>query len=441
MRSRCDRSSRPTCPPRASTLSSDPVGAALTRVAREEGGRLLALLADRLHDLDAADDCLQDAYARAARSWSSRGVPDEPAGWIYVVARNAGIDRLRREAAEGRRTAAQARVLATGVARDEAPDEEPADELLAEYEEVGDEQLRLLLLCCHPALSRETQVVLMLRLAGGLTTREIAASFLLPEATVQQRIVRAKRKIRAARIPLVVPADLDERASILATVLGLIFNEGYVAHSADAGTLTRVEVADRAIALTRAAVEALPDSPELAALLALELFHRSREAARVDSRGALVRLRDQDRALWDRGLVAQGFVVLGRALAMRRPGPWQVQALIAAEHTREAPDWERIVRYYDTLLAMTPGPVARLSRAVALAEVRGPAEALAEIDGIDGLDTFHLWHAARADMLERSGDAHAARVAWTRAAELAVNPAEADYARRRATGEGASPAS
>ncbi|SEJ61333.1 RNA polymerase, sigma subunit, ECF family [Demequina mangrovi] len=384
-------------------------------------------------DLDAAHDCLQEAYAKAAATWPERGLPDDPAAWVYVVARNAGIDRLRRDAAAGRRVAAQSRVLETGVARDDAAaPEDPRTRLIAEEAEVGDEQLRLLLLCCHPALSRETQVVLTLRLAGGLTTQEIAAAFLLPEVTVQQRIVRAKRKIRDARIPLVIPADLSERAAVLATVLGLIFNEGYVAHSASAGTLTRVALADQAIRLTAAAADALPGEPELAGLLALELFHRSREEARTDESGALVRLADQDRSRWDRVMIARGYAVLGRVLAQRRLGPWQVQALIAAEHTRETTDWERIVRYYDLLLEMQPGAVVRLSRAVALAEVSGPVAALEEIAGVDGLDGYHLLHAARGDLLERTGDAAGARAAWERAAALATNPAEAAYARGRA---------
>ncbi len=400
-------------------------------MAREEGGRLLALLTDRLGDLELAHDCLQEAYLKASATWTG-SIPDAPAGWIYVVARNAGIDRRRREAASDRRLAADSRVLEAGVARTEADaDASAGSALVDDSEEVGDEQLRLLLLCCHPALSRDTQIVLMLRLAGGLTTEEIAAALLLPEATVQQRVVRAKRKIRAARIPLAVPADLDARADLLATVLGLVFNEGYVAHSSSAGSLTRVALADQAIRLTAAAADALPDHPELAGLLALELFHRSREAARVDSQGALVRLADQDRGLWDRTLIARGFAVLGRAMALRRLGPWQVQALIAAEHTRAVTDWDRIVRYYDLLLELAPGPVARLSRAVALAEANGPRQGLAEVDRIEGLDGYHLFHAARGDLLERCGDHDAARAAWERAAALSTNPAELAYVRAR----------
>jgi len=366
-------------------------------------------------------------------------VPRDPAAWVYVVARNAGIDRLRRDAAAGRRAAAEARVLETAVAdavgddgHDGAGDRGAGDARIAELTEVGDEQLRLLLLCCHPSLSRDTQVALTLRLAGGLTTQEVAAALLVPEATVQQRIVRAKRKIRTANIPLVVPADLHERAGVLATVLGLIFNEGYVAHSADAGTLTRVDLADQAIRLTATAADALPDEPELAGLLALELFHRSREAARTDPDGALVRLADQNRSLWDRVMIARGFTVLAQAMAQRRLGPWQVQALIAAEHARTPTDWARVLRYHDLLLSMSPGPVARLARAVAVAEVDGPAAALAQVDDIDGLDRYHLRHAVRADLLERLGRTSEAAREWDRAAALAANPAEAAYAARRA---------
>jgi len=419
-------------------------GDALTRVAREEGGRLLALLTDRLGDLESAHDSLQEAFAKAAATWADAAVPRDPAAWVYVVARNAGIDRLRREAAAGRRVAAQSRVLETAVADavageavgdgldGGAGDAGAHDSRIAELTEVGDEQLRLLLLCCHPALSRDAQVALTLRLAGGLTTQEVAAALLVPEATVQQRIVRAKRKIRAANMPLVIPADLAERAGVLATVLGLIFNEGYVAHSADAGTLTRVELADQAIRLTATAADALPDEPELAGLLALELFHRSREAARTDADGALVRLADQDRSLWDRGMIARGFTVLAQAMAERRLGPWQVQALIAAEHTRTVTDWARVLRYHDLLLGMSPGPVARLARAVAVAEVEGPAVALAEVDGIEGLEGYHLRHAARADLLERLARGTEAADEWHRAAALAANPAEAAYATARA---------
>lgn len=424
-------------------------------MAREEGGRLLALLADRLGDVDVADDALQVAYAKAAATWRDSGTPKDPAAWLYVVARNAAVDRLRRDAVARRRLAAQSRVLGTGVAgradagaewQADAPDRlvagdgavgSPAGgggasrEGLAVSDAGVEEQLRLMLLCCHPALSRESQLVLTLRLVGGFTAQEIAGAFLMKESTVQQRVVRAKRKIRDARIPLSMPADLADRAELLATVLGLIFNEGYVAHSADAATLTRSDVADQAIRLTATAADALPDEPELAGLLALQLFHRSRERARTDTDGHLVRLADQDRSLWDGAFISRGHSALAAALRHRRVGPWQVQALIAAEHTQRTTDWARIVRYYDLLLNMEPSPVARLSRAVALAEVQGPAVALAEVDEIDGLDHYYLFHAARADLMERTGDVRGARAAWERAEALATNPAEVRYVRRR----------
>ncbi|GIG54000.1 RNA polymerase sigma factor [Demequina activiva] len=422
--------------PHGRVLSSDPrVDAALTRVAREEGGRLLALLADRLGGVDRAEDALQDALARAAGSWGAAGVPDQPAAWVYTVARNAGVDRLRRESAAQRRLSTQARVLEAGTTeRLDSASTADAPVAIAEYGQVGDEQLRLMLLCCHPALGREAQVALTLRLAGGLTTAEIAQAYVVPEATIAQRLVRAKRKIRAANIPLTIPADLSERAEVLTAVLGAIFNEGYLAHSAAAGTLTRADLADQAILLTATAADALPDEPELAGLLALELFHRSRDAARVDRDGALVRLQDQDRTLWDRSMIARGYAVLAHALSRRALGPWQVQALIAAEHTRERTDWERVVRYHDVLITMGPSTVAQLSRAIAVAEVDGPESALTDVDRITGLERYHLFHAARADLLERSGRAEEAALAWDRAAGLTANPAEAAYvALRRAS--------
>lgn len=399
---------------------------ALTRLAREEGGRLLALLADRAGGLDVAEECLQEAYARAATAWSEE-VPANPAAWVYTVARNIVVDRARREAAQRRRAAAHAPLLDAEAIAPPGEDPHPVEEL----SHVGDEQLRLMLLCCHPALARDAQVALTLRLVGGLTTAEIAAAYLVPEATIAQRLVRAKRKIRDARIPLTIPADLSERAETLATVLGLVFNEGYLAHTGDASGLTRAELADQAIRLTATAADALPEEPELGGLLALQLFHRSREAARVDGDGELVPLGRQDRTLWDRARVAQGFMALSVALAQRRMGPWQVQALIAAEHTREYTDWQRIVRYYDMLLAMAPGPVAALGRAVAFAEANGPVCGLEQVEQIRGLENYHLFHAARADLLARAGRVEEAALAWERAAELTANRVEAAYIARR----------
>lgn len=406
-----------------------PVDAALTRVAREEGGRILALLADRLGDLELAQECLQDAYVRAARAWTQEGIAANPPAWIYTVARNRAIDRLRRDQAARRRARASAPLLEE---REPRPEDEASP--IEEFTDVGDEQLRLMLLCCHPALSRDAQVALTLRLVGGLTVAEIAAAYFVPEATIAQRLVRAKRKIRDAGIPLVIPADLADRAQTLVTVLALVFNEGYVASTADAGTLTRAELADQAIRLTAAAADALPDEPDLGGLLAVQLFHRSREAARADAEGVLVPLAQQDRSLWDRGLIAKAHQVLALALAQRRLGPWQVQALIAAEHASGDPDWERIVRLYDALIGMAPGPIVALNRAVAVAEARGPDAGLAAIDAVPGLDDFHLRHAARGHLLERLGRRGDAQKAWERAAALARNPSELAFVRARMAG-------
>lgn len=384
--------------------------------------------------LDVAEDCLQDAYARATVVWPRDGLPDAPAAWVYTVARNAGIDRLRRAAVASRRLSGEARILDAGVAdRDPAPAPDgPTARGVAEYAEVGDETLRLMLLCCHPALARDAQVALTLRLVGGLTTEEIAAAYLVPAATIAQRIVRAKRKIRGANIPLTIPAELSERAETLATVLGLIFNEGYLARTEAAVGLTRAELADQAIRLTATAADALPDQPELGGLLAVELFHRSREGARVDAAGALVRLADQDRSRWDRTLIRQGFAALSLALAQRRIGPWQIQALIAAEHTTGHADWSRIVRLYDRLMELAPGSVVELNRAVAVAEAQGPDAGLAAVQSVKGLEHYHLLHAARAEMLHRVGREAEAQEEWRRAAGLAHNPAEAAFVAARA---------
>jgi len=296
-----------------------------------------------------------------------------------------------------------------------------------------------MLLCGHPALAPDAQVALTLRLVGGLTTAEIASAYLVPEATIAQRIVRAKRKIRDAHMPLTIPADLSERAAVLATVLGLIFNEGYLAHTELAGTLTRAALADQAIRLTAVAADALPDEPELGGLLAVELFHRSREAARTDTDGVLVRLVDQDRALWDRSMVARGFEALSLALARRQLGPWQIQALIAAEHTRDQPDWARIVRYYDLLLGMAPGPVAALNRAVAVSEADGPTAGLAAMDAVLGLGEYHLLHAARAHVLGLLGRAAESRAEWRLAATLTQNPSELAFVAARLAEAGGEP--
>jgi RNA polymerase sigma-70 factor (ECF subfamily) len=303
-------------------------------------------------------------------------------------------------------------------------------------DEVGvrDEQLRLLLLCCHPALDRDTQVALVLRLVGGLTASEIAAAFLLPEATVAQRLVRAKRKIRAAGIPLTIPADLGGRVDAVLAVLYLTFNEGYLSRG-DGDLATRVGLVDEALRLTALARELLPDQVELDGLLALELYSRARMDTRTDGAGDLVLLEDQDRSRWDGAMIAHGNVVLTQALAAMRPGPFQLQALIAALHAN-APaaaetDWRRIVVLYDQLAQMTTSPVVALNRAVAVAMTDGPHAGLAVLDAAHGLEGYHLFHAARGELLFRAGSKDAAAGSFGRARELTRNAAEQRHLDRR----------
>ena len=402
------------------------VETAITRLAREESGRVLALLARRFGDLDLADEAVQDALVTAVRVWNESGVPDNPPAWLYAVARNAGIDRLRREKSARRRlTDAAPDILLSAEAY-----EEP--ELVVEEMDVADDRLRLLLLCCHPALERDTQVALTLRLVGGLTTPEIAAAFLLPEATLAQRIVRAKRKIRQAGIPLTIPAALDERVDALLGVLYLIFNEGYLSRGHSA---TRVDLADEAIRLTVQARELLPGNAEVEGLLALECFHRARHESRTDGLGDLVLLEQQDRTTWDLPLIEKANGVLATAMGRMRPGTYQLQALIAAQHanarTAADTDWSAIAAHYAQLVAMTGNPVVRLNHAVAVAMVDGPLAGLIIVDSIDGLDRYHLWHATKAELLVRAGRTSEARKHFEAALALTDNPAERAHLSRR----------
>ncbi len=299
--------------------------------------------------------------------------------------------------------------------------------------EVGDESLRLLLLCCHPALDPDAQVALTLRLAGGLTTAEIAAAYLVPEATLAQRIVRAKRKIRLAGIPLSIPAQLDDRVDALLRVLLLVFNESYLARASD--QLVRVDLAEESIRLTRRTLALLPDNAEVEGLLALELFHHSRATTRGDALGELVLLEEQDRRAWDLDLVGEGNTVLARAMSRMRPGVFQVQALIASHHAnaRSAADtdWSAIAGLYTQLLAMTGSPVVALNRAVAFAMADGPDAGLTLLASTEGLDAYHLYHAARGELLARSGRADDAITALARARELTANAAEQRHLDRR----------
>jgi RNA polymerase sigma-70 factor (ECF subfamily) len=410
---------------------TDP-SAAVSRLAREEGGRVLALLAARFGDVDLADESVQDALVQALETWATDGVPDNPPAWLYRVAHNRAIDRLRRAAAAARRWHEAAPELARATAPDVA---EPSEEVpIVEETPVGDEQLRLMLLCCHPALDRDAQVALTLRLVGGLTTAEIAAAFLVPEATLAQRIVRAKRKIREARIPLTIPADLGERVGALLTVLYLIFNEAYLARGG-AGEALRLDLADEAIRLTATAADLLDGDPEAGGLLALELYHRARMAARLDADGELVLLEQQDRTRWDLATIERADRVLEEALRTADPGPYRLQALIAAAHaharTADDTDWPTIVRLYDLLRRRMPSPVVDLNRVVAVAMADGPRAGLAELETVTGLDDYHLLHATRGELLLRAGEPAAAIAAFERAATLTTNAAERRHLERR----------
>jgi RNA polymerase sigma-70 factor (ECF subfamily) len=390
-----------------------PAPADIERVFREEYGRAVAVLARVFGDIDSAEDAVQDAFAEAARRWPHAGLPPSPAGWIITTARHRAIDRLRREAARAGKHA-QAALL---HARDEHLQEGP----------VRDDRLRLIFTCCHPALGTAAQVALTLRLLGGLTTTQIAHAFLVPEPTMAQRIVRAKAKIRDAGIPYRVPAeaDLPGRIAAVLGVVYLIFNEGYTASSGD--QLARDDLCAEAIRLGRLLAQLMPDEPEVLGLLALMLLTASRRAARTGPGGALVPLADQDRARWDHALIAEGQGLVRRCLRLDRPGPYQIQAAINAVHSdapdAAATDWGQILRLYDQLLAVAPSPVVALNRAVAVAEVSGPAAALAIVEGLD-LGTYYLFHAIRADLLRRLGRPAEAGAAYEAALALSLNAAE-----------------
>ncbi len=415
--------------------STDP----MTRLAREESGRVLALLARRF-GIDLAEEAVQDALAEAARVWPERGEPANPPAWLMTVAKRKAIDRVRREASARRR--AQAAAIDRGVAsavgadrHDVGPQE--GDDMIRDDHHVADDQLRLILLCCHPALDRDAQVALTLRLVGGLTTTEIAAAFLVPEPTLAQRLVRAKRKIRDARIPLSIPTDLDGRVDALLAVLYLVFNEGYLSRSGsgDEGDVMRVDLVDEAIRLTSRVIELLPDHAEPVGLLALQLFHRARAATRTDAAGDLVVLERQDRTRWDAATIRDANAVLAGALRRMQPGPYQLQAVIAGYHanapTAADTDWPAIARLYAQLVAMTDSPVVRLNHAIAVAMADGPLRGLALLDTLAGLDRCHLFHAARGELLARAGDLSDASAAFDRALELATNPAERRHLQRR----------
>jgi RNA polymerase sigma-70 factor (ECF subfamily) len=389
---------------------------AVAAVFREEWGRAVAILIRAVGDIDLAEDAVQDAFAIALERWPRDGVPANPGGWITVTARNRAVDRLRRA-----QTFA-AKQEALGRLAELAPRGDDEEE---EMSSIPDERLALIFTCCHPALSMEAQVALTLRLLGGLTTPEIARAFLTPEPTMAQRLVRAKRKIRAAGIPFRVPPDhlLPERLAAALATLYLIFNEGYSSF--------RDDLAREAIRLARMLAALMPDEPEAIGLLALMLLQDSRRRARLDAHGDLVLLDDQDRALWDRAEIEEGTALVEQAQRRRRPGQYQLQAAIAALHAEETVDWQQIAALYGALGQLTSSPVVALNGAVAVAMADGVERGLELVDAIDGLDGYRPYHAARADLLRRLGREEEATVAYRRALALEPTLAERAFYERR----------
>ena len=405
-------------------MSESPVlqVAEIERVFREEYGRAVAVLVRVFRDISIAEEAVQDAFTTAVQRWPSTGLPPSPAGWIITTARNRAIDRLRREASREDRHA-QAALLNAGT--DPWKDEEGV---------VDDDRLRLIFTCCHPALAPSAQVALTLRLLGGLTTSEIARAFLVPETTMAQRLVRAKGKIRDAAIPYRLPheGDLSVRLQPVLAVVYLIFNEGYTASAGE--QLVRQDLCAEAIRLGRLLSDLMPGEPEVMGLLALMLLVESRGRTRIGVNGDLILLADQDRALWDRNLIAEGQTLVRRCLRYNRPGPYQIQAAIQAVHSdapdAAATDWLQILQLYDQLLSVAPSPVVALNRTVAVAEVEGPGAALALVDGLE-LDQYHLFHAIRADLLRRLGRNAEASAAYDAAIARSENAAERTFLQRK----------
>jgi RNA polymerase sigma-70 factor (ECF subfamily) len=392
----------------------------IARVFRQESGRAVATLARRFGDIDLAEEAVQEAFVEAVRRWPTAGPPPSPAGWIITTARNRAIDRLRRESTRDERQRQATALIA-------ADDPEP-------IEIVDDDQLRLIFTCCHPSLATSSQVALTLRLIAGLQTPEIARAFLVPEATMAQRLVRAKRKIKAANIPYRTPGDaeLPERLRAVLAVIYLVFNEGHLATSGS--KMSREDLSAEAIRLTRILNELMPNEPEVMGLLALLLLTQARRPARTADDGSMILLAEQDRTLWDQELIAEGHALVRACLRRNHPGSYQIQAAIAAVHadaaTADDTDWDQIVRLYNQLLVFQPSPIVELNRAIAVAELDGPLAGLEIVNQLD-LDRYHLFHATRGKLLENLHRYREAIEAYRRALPLTSNEAEKVHLRER----------
>jgi RNA polymerase sigma-70 factor, ECF subfamily len=408
----------------------------LDEVFRREAGPCTATLIRVLGDIDLAEDAVAEAFVIAAGQWLQTGIPPNPGGWITTTARNRAIDRLRRESNRSERHLASHRLHIDLMEPDQNPELDRLDDFV---DVVADDQLRLMFLCAHPSLATDAQVALILRLLAGMTSAEIANAFLVPEATLAQRIVRAKRKLHDNHASYRIPAaaELPDRLHAVLAAVYLIYNEGHTATSGQ--TLTRTDLSTEAIRLGRTLAELMPDEPEAVGLLALMLLTESRRGTRTGTDGTMVRLADQDRTQWDQTLISEGKEMVRACLRRNHPGPFQIQAAIAAVHADaaayESTDWRQIIALYDHLYALQPNPVVALNRTVAIAELRGPAEGLAALAEIDpaSLESYQPYHAARADLLARQGRRSEAVAAYERALEHTTNPVERDFlARQRA---------